>query len=353
MTEFKGRHLGVLLLICCTWSAARVSVNLWSSGAPLVSKNSENAVLMPLAVEKQQHDRKLLAVIETRLKCCWFPKPIREISLHAKNRSVPAQTKPEIASDVVLKPVMPAFQTKHLLAGQRTPHQANHLQNKLRPPLRAVAIESYAYSFWRGGGVGRGLAPSGQYGGGQSGLIATVGFGDTDRKYEPQKLALLLRTAVAHSNLRDREVAVGIRWRPKAAWPVSVSAERRFRQLGDDSFSLYAAGGLGDITLPEKFKLEGFGQAGVISGANAGHFFDVQARADRRVEPISPLPVYLGAGMWAGGQRGAARLDVGPTVRTELHIGQTRLRVTADWRFRIAGDAAPGNGPALTLSTGF
>ena len=28
-------------------------------------------------------------------------------------------------------------------------------------------------------------------------------------------------------------------------------------------------------------------------------------------------------------------------------------RAAVDWRFRVAGDADPGSGPALTLSAGF
>jgi hypothetical protein len=29
------------------------------------------------------------------------------------------------------------------------------------------------------------------------------------------------------------------------------------------------------------------------------------------------------------------------------------LRIEADWRFRVAGSAAPGSGPALTLAVDF
>jgi len=40
-------------------------------------------------------------------------------------------------------------------------------------------------------------------------------------------------------------------------------------------------------------------------------------------------------------------------VRTDLVIARTNLRLSADWRIRIAGDAAPASGPAMTLSTSF
>ncbi|MCF8497577.1 MAG: hypothetical protein K9G32_03930 [Sphingomonadaceae bacterium] len=47
------------------------------------------------------------------------------------------------------------------------------------------------------------------------------------------------------------------------------------------------------------------------------------------------------------------RLDVGPSARAWVPAGPARLRIDASWRFRVAGDAQPGNGPAVTLSTSF
>jgi hypothetical protein len=38
---------------------------------------------------------------------------------------------------------------------------------------------------------------------------------------------------------------------------------------------------------------------------------------------------------------------------TQLDLGAARLDISADWRFRIGGNASPRNGPAMTISTGF
>ena len=49
---------------------------------------------------------------------------------------------------------------------------------------------------------------------------------------------------------------------------------------------------------------------------------------------------------------GESFLDAnGATLAVPLGSGGGRL--TADWRFRVAGNAAPASGPALTLSAGF
>jgi hypothetical protein len=44
---------------------------------------------------------------------------------------------------------------------------------------------------------------------------------------------------------------------------------------------------------------------------------------------------------------------VGPTATLDLPLAGGSGRLSADWRFRLAGTATPGSGPALTLSAGF
>ena len=61
----------------------------------------------------------------------------------------------------------------------------------------------------------------------------------------------------------------------------------------------------------------------------------------------------LGATARGGAQKGAARLDVGPKVSFRLTVGHAPARIEADYLWRVAGNAAPGNGGLITLSTGF
>ena len=49
----------------------------------------------------------------------------------------------------------------------------------------------------------------------------------------------------------------------------------------------------------------------------------------------------------------AARLDVGPSAMVSFRLGEAQSRVAVDYRLRVAGDAAPASGPALTFSAGF
>ena len=105
--------------------------------------------------------------------------------------------------------------------------------------------------------------------------------------------------------------------------------------------------------LPLNFRLDGFAQAGVVSGKSGGVFVDAILQAHRPVGKIGPTELSLSAGAWAGGQDEVLRVDIGPSLAADTPIGGARLRLEASWRLRVAGNAAPGNGPAITLSTSF
>jgi hypothetical protein len=44
---------------------------------------------------------------------------------------------------------------------------------------------------------------------------------------------------------------------------------------------------------------------------------------------------------------------MGPHAELRLRLGTANASLSADWRFRVAGNARPGSGPALTLATDF
>uniref|UniRef100_UPI0035CB6D37 hypothetical protein n=1 Tax=uncultured Caballeronia sp. TaxID=1827198 RepID=UPI0035CB6D37 len=75
------------------------------------------------------------------------------------------------------------------------------------------------------------------------------------------------------------------------------------------------------------------GQAGAIARSGAGNgmegFGDGAARLTRPVT-LGPIRLDVGAGTWGGAQRGAARLDVGPTVGLSLPVARHALRLTVD-----------------------
>ena len=258
------------------------------------------------------------------------------------------KTQPAPSQDnLTLAPYSPRIA---LAPGRLPPAASSPIATKEKHKLVA---QYYAYSFWRANNGASGLANGGQYGGSQSGMIATFALQDANERLQPQRLALLVRAAISHRDPQERELATGVRWRPSPKLPVTITAERRFRNTRADAFGVYAAGGVSEVPLPVKFRMDVFGQAGAVSGEGGGPFFDGIARADRKIVTASNVAVHAGAGFWAGGQRDVVRVDVGPSLRTDIAVHKVNFRLTADWRFRVAGDANPGNGPAITLSTSF
>ena len=87
---------------------------------------------------------------------------------------------------------------------------------------------------------------------------------------------------------------------------------------------------------------------------------DVWSRYKSQILPmlrIGKLSAIAGPGGWASVQHASGftsgRFDLGPSLLVRAPIGKASVELSADWRFQVAGNALPGSGPALTLSTGF
>jgi hypothetical protein len=185
------------------------------------------------------------------------------------------------------------------------------------------------------------LSPGGLLGGSQAG--ARLGY-----RLAP---AILLTTRLSAPLRRPEgaEAAIGVEWQPARSIPLRLLGERRQKlgQEGRSAFAVTLHGGVGELPLPAGFRLDAYGQAGVVGARSHDLFADVSARVDR---PVGG-GISLGAGIWGAAQPGATRLDIGPSLT--LRLPQFGASLSADWRFRAAGGVKPGSGPALTLNTDF
>ena len=170
-----------------------------------------------------------------------------------------------------------------------------------------------------------------------------------------------LRVSRALGGFDEGEVAAGLSARPFARVPLRLLAEARVQRGSGQTRVRPAASLVSElppVRLPLGIEGEAYAQAGYAGaplGAKRGAtpFFDVQAVADRRLASAGPAELRLGAGVWSGGQKGAARLDLGPRASVRLDLGAARSRLALDWRVRVAGNARPASGPTLTFSAGF
>ncbi len=195
-------------------------------------------------------------------------------------------------------------------------------------------------------GTGLGAAPgASQLGGSQAGLrIAWLALPD-------QRVAAVGRV-VTPLRGKGAEASLGLEWQPIRA-PVRLVVEHRFGLDGTRS-----GPGLGvvagfDGLIATGFRLESWGQAGAIRRRRTEPYADGAVRATRTLADAGDVRLALGSGIWGAAQREAGRLDIGPSATLALPLGKQNVRLALDWRQRVAGDARPGSGLALTFGSDF
>ena len=215
------------------------------------------------------------------------------------------------------------------------------------PALSARRIDRLQLSSWAllRGRQGQLLGPSslasgGQLGGSQAGARLLYNF--------THQIAAAFR-ASTDVGRRGAEFAAGVRVQPLVSVPVWVTAERRQRlgsYTGRNAFAIFAESGIYQHPLPGRFSLDAYLQTGVV-GLKSGDWFVDGAAAVTR-------PVYqnfsAGLGVWGGAQPGLYRVDVGPRVTMKV---RSNIRIHFDYRQKLAGNAQPGSGPAVTLGADF
>lgn len=211
-----------------------------------------------------------------------------------------------------------------------------------------------AWVFWRDGS-GTGLTNAGRaptYGASQTAGVLRYRF-SPDSKHDPRGYFRAYRALIDGG---EGELALGLSARPIGAIPVRAHAEMRatrFDRDWDARPAVFATTELAPLQLPGKLRAEAYAQGGYVGGNGSTAFADGQLHVMRDLAEFEMGKLSFGAAAWGGAQEGAERLDVGPSIRLDLKIGEAPARLSLDWRERVGGDAAPGSGVALTLSTRF
>jgi hypothetical protein len=229
------------------------------------------------------------------------------------------------------------------------PHRAEWLAERRRLGRR---WSGEFYSLVRGSGP-VGAAASPVLGGGQSG----GGLAWTLDPLARRPIAVVARfNAATDANgaidNSSNQAGFGLRWRPRPG--ISLSAERlvAIGYAARNDWALRIAAGADGKR--GRFEWSSYAEAGVLGAGDA--FAGAQARAVMPVFRYGKASFLAGAGSWASIQTGGVttgRFDIGPSLVARAPMGRTNVDLSADWRFRAVGNAMPGSGPALTLSTGF
>lgn len=163
------------------------------------------------------------------------------------------------------------------------------------------------------------------------------------------------RATIAVRRPAQRELALGLAFAPLAHWPVDVAVEQRVAvgRAGRMALAAMVSGGVGDVALPHGFRLEAYGQAGIVGARRHDRFADGAIVIDHRVGADDSSPLRVGALAAGAVQPGAARVNVGPRLSLRLPDVSEGSRIVLDRRQRIAGDARPASGLAQTLASDF
>lgn len=215
--------------------------------------------------------------------------------------------------------------------------------------LAGWSLGSWIYLREGGRGAPDGIAAASQLGGSQAGLRLAYGFDGTGR------LRAYSRATMALQHPKQREIAFGLAYAPVARWPVDIAIEQRVAagREGRTALAATISGGVSGAALPGGFRLDAYGQAGLVGAHRLDGFADAAVVIDHRLGPDEQARLRLGAIAAGAAQPGVARVDVGPRLTLRLpDIGEGG-RIALDWRQRVAGDAAPESGIALTLAADF
>lgn len=221
------------------------------------------------------------------------------------------------------------------------------------PALLGVRARMSGAARWSGSGwlvarAGSGLSDSpfaGQLGGSQAGLRLAYAI-------DPGRGVNVVGRVATPLSGPGREAAIGVEWRPGQS-PVRLIAEQRIAiDPGTGGTAIGVIAGLGPSAIGD-FRLEAYGQAGVIARARAVGYADGSVRIDRVIARHRGATLSAGGALWGAAQPGAERLDAGPVLALSVPVAKQRVRLSLEWRARIGGRAAPGSGPALSLGGDF
>lgn len=349
-----GRPLVALALVLAGWTSARIV--LWTSPFAAARPRVLAVAKAPRVVRLKAPSPAAAMPVPARVarpaatgQLSWPRVPsLREIS--ARELLAPQAG--------FIGPPAPIAHPASVRPGRAVPAPDESVPDRATSPATGLARvvqprrwSADSWAVYRSGGASPGAAGPGLLGGSQAGAVLRYTLGEA----RGRRPAAYLR-ATSALTIRQREMAAGLSLRPIAAIPLRVHAE--VRAVDDPAGITVRPAALitsevPQVALPARLTGELYGQAGYVGGPDATPFVDGQAQVMRVFGAIGPARIEAGAGIWGAAQRGASRVDIGPSLGLVADIAGRTVRARVDYRQRIAGNAAPGSGPALTVSTGF
>jgi hypothetical protein len=351
-----NRAIRATAIIILCWVGLRSSFLLLSTGAetspPL--RQSVEAALPTNRHTSIKHSTKKPAMMSRT-------SAPTKVTLALRGQVAKTQQPPLNAIDIVrLARLEPVAQTKTQVEAQAQPipsplqpdTSTMPLPFNPAPPPRFPDLRISAWAIMRPAGSVPNLATNGQLGASQAGVRIQQPLIRTDQH---MLIAFNLRVSAPLDQRLGREAGLGLAARPIKQMPIELIVERRVAldRGGRNAFAVIAAGGFDDKPLVRKVTASGYVQTGMVGFAQNDGFVDGAVRVERAVLDHDHRSLRLGAGLWGAVQPNVARIDAGPILAVKQRLGAANFRISAEYRWRLAGQAQPASGPALTIGTDF
>lgn len=348
----SNRSLRATAIIICGWVGLRTSFLLMSSDAEIskpVTGASVHQSKAPLPITTAVVDSGAIAPSEMARSAVRTNKIKSSIT---KSDALVVAT--ETNMQIVQAPVAGLLSESGRTA---TPSQTS-LPTPPRSPdvspgsARFSNLSISAWAILRPAGAGLNLATNGQLGASQAGIRVQQPLLHIGRRLP---IAFNLRVSAPLDQKLGREAGIGLGTRPVKQLPVELILERRVAldRGGRNAFAVIAAGGFNDKRLVNKMSLSGYAQTGIVGFTRGDRFVDGALQIERALLDRNDTGLRLGAGIWGAAQPSVTRIDVGPILTVKQRLGTANLRISAEYRWRVAGQARPASGPALSIGTDF
>ena len=348
----RNRALRATAIIIFGWVGLRTSFLLMSSNAEISA---------PLARQSEATLSTDAAAVDNRA----IILPAMAQSTVRTNKIQPHKTKSDAlvfvtnSSKQIIQESFAALQSEsaRMVTPSQTslplpPRSLDALSDSAPHSRRFSNLSISAWAILRPAGSGLNLATNGQLGASQAGVRVQQPLLHIGQRLP---IAINLRVSAPLDQKLGREAGIGLATRPVKQAPVELILERRIAldRSGRNAFAVIAAGGFNDKWLVSKVSLSGYAQTGIVGFARGDGFVDGALQIERGLLERSRTGLRLGAGVWGAAQPGVARIDVGPILAVKQRIGPASLRISAEYRWRVAGRARPASGPALSIGTDF
>jgi hypothetical protein len=344
-----NRALRASAIIIFGWIGLRSSFLLMSSGAEIsASPTPQLAAVLP--INQTNFKDGAIAKPEIIGPTIQHAQTISDVRpLAAETKMVTAQQIDPFQEDALIvqpAPVDPARQAapQTLPRSQEAKAEYSHVVSSKLFDLRVSA-----WAIVRPMSSDLNLTTNGQLGGSQA------GFRIQQPLLRRQRTALNLRISTPLDQRLGREAGIGLSTRSIEPVPIELIVERRVAldRGGRNAFAAIMAGGFDNERLIKKISISGYLQTGIVGFSRKDGFIDGALRVEQALLDRDRTGLLIGGGLWGAAQPNVERIDVGPIVAISQKLGSANIRISADYRWRIAGQARPGSGPVLSIGTDF